>query len=335
MQEENPINALLCGLKLLLSVPYQLGHLVHQSFYSCGLLTAHKLPVPVISVGNISFGGSGKTPFTIALAEHLSNQGLKVGILTRGYKSRACNSGRVVIASPADIGEHSPEEIGDEPYLMLEKLGQAKNPNNNSIIIAKNRFRGAMHALTLASYDVFILDDGMQHLALKRDVEIALVNVHETGFMREFPWALKRADFVIYTKVEGDFDKPHLRYKLSLLGELDPSRAICLVTAIADPQSLVKQLASHLNDLAETNPVNSAVYSSSSIQLRSFPDHHYFSTSEVNKLKSTGMNLLCTLKDFVKIPKTDREAFIPIDLELVVHPSDLFTRITGKIKNGK
>ncbi len=335
MQELKPLNALLCIMRLVLSIPYQLGHLVHRALYDFGILQAQKLPVPVISVGNISFGGSGKTPFTIALAEYLSNQGLKVAILTRGYGSGACRSGRVVIAAPADLDQHSPEEIGDEPYLILEKLAQAKHPDYNNVIIGKNRFRAAMQALTLSNYDVFILDDGMQHLALKRDVEIALVNVHETGFMREFPWALKRADFVIHSKVDSSMDKAHLRYRLKLLRDLDPQRPVAIVTAIADAQSFLAQVLSHLNDLAELNPVDSVVYSKSSIQLYSFPDHHYFSSSEVNKLKSMGMNLLCTLKDFVKIPKADREAFIPIDLELEVYPSDLFTRIMGKIKNGK
>lgn len=335
MQKSKASQALIAYFKLLLSLPYQFGHLLHKSLYKLGCLHAQKLPVPVISVGNISFGGSGKTPFTIALANYLSKQGLRVGILTRGYNSAAAKAGRIVISSPAEIAEHSPEEIGDEPYLMLTKID-----TKCRLIVGKNRFRAAMQALTLADYDVFILDDGMQHLALKRDLEIVLLNIHETGFMREFPYALKSADFLIHTKVDDQWlmenpDPYNFSYKLKLLRAPDPALPIAVVTAIADPQSFLEQLASHLNSLAESNPVNSTVYSSSSIQLFSFPDHHYFSMTEVNKLKSLGMNLVCTLKDFVKIPRVEQDSFIPVDLELQVRPSDLFARIVGKIKHGK
>ncbi len=335
MQKSKASQALITYFKLLLSLPYQTGHLLHRALYKLGILHAHQLPVPVISVGNISFGGSGKTPFTIALANYLSKQGLRVGILTRGYNSAAAKSGRIVVSSPAEIAEHSPEEIGDEPYLMLTKLD-----SKCQLIVGKNRFRAAMHALTLADYDVFILDDGMQHLALKRDLEIVLANIHETGFMREFHAALNRADFLIHTKVDARWlaENPNTNnfyYQLKLLRAPDPALPVAVVTAIADPHSFVEQLSSHLNGLAEHNPVNSTVYSSSSIQLFSFPDHHYFSNSEVNKLKSLGMNLVCTLKDFVKIPKADQDSFIPVDLELQVCPSDLFARIAGKLKHGK
>ncbi len=126
-----------------------------------------------------------------------------------------------------------------------------------------------------------------------------------------------------------------MRYQLKLLKPLDLTKPVAVVTAIADPQSFVTQLASQLNNLAISNPVNCGVYSSSSIQLFSFPDHHYFSSDEVNKLKSLGMNLVCTLKDFVKIPAAEQDNFVPVDLELQVYPSDLFTRITGKLKHGK
>jgi len=331
MPETKPLNAILAYFKLLLSLPYQLGHLLHRSIYDIGLARAHRLPVPVISVGNISFGGSGKTPFIIALANYLAASGLRVGILSRGYRSLANKRGRIVISSPDEIAEHDAAEIGDEPYLMLTKLQQGAK-----IIVGKNRFRAAMQALTLDSYDVFILDDGMQHLPLKRDVEIALVNIHEAGFMREFPQALKRADFTIYTKVDANWtEEPYLRYQLRLLRPLDPSKPVAVVTAIADPESFLAQLASHLNELARSSQVVSGVYNSNTIRLFSFPDHHYFSLTEVNKLKSLGMNLVCTLKDFVKIPAAEQEFFVPVDLDLQVQPSDLFARIAGKLKNAK
>ena len=161
--------------------------------------------------------------------------------------------------------------------------------------------------------------------------------------MREFPSALGGADILIYTKVDEDWiqqnnlrseQQAYLRYGVSLRSPLDPNKDICLITAIADPETLFKQFKTQLPDLVAQQSSAGEPYKEPRLCLKSFPDHHYFSLAEVNQLKSLGMNLVCTLKDFVKIPESSRNSFIPLDLSLELQPQDLLSRIKGKLSNG-
>ena len=182
--------------KKIISSPYQVIHALHKILYQNGLLKAKELPVPVISIGNIYFGGTGKTPFTIYLAEKLSELfNKKVCILTRAYKSKIPKSSLPIIINSNNIKPFLDSEyvqgvketehvfIGDEATLMLKLI--QKNPQI-SMAIDSNRYTAAEKAIQQDNPNLFILDDAQQHLKLEKDFKIILININESGYYREF-----------------------------------------------------------------------------------------------------------------------------------------------------
>jgi tetraacyldisaccharide 4'-kinase len=131
--------------------------------YRRGWLEAIELPVPVIVVGNLSVGGTGKTPFIIWLADHLLRRGLRVGIVTRGYRGRAQHWPRSVAP------DSDPREVGDEPVLLARRTRCA-------VAAGPDRVAAARHLLAAAPVDVLLSDDGLQHYRLARQIEIAVVD---------------------------------------------------------------------------------------------------------------------------------------------------------------
>ena len=170
-----------------------------------------KLPCRVISIGNITVGGTGKTPATIALAEEAKRRGFRPVVLTRGYKGSAKGPCFVTRGEGALLNA---DEAGDEPVLMAEKL------QGVPVVKGGNRYEAGMFALqnmnpqplTLNSQLLFILDDGFQHWKLYRDKDILLIDSEDPfgsrtllplGKLREPLGALKRADIVVLTKCTG------------------------------------------------------------------------------------------------------------------------------------
>lgn len=147
-----PFSAVYCAVAVLRRLAYR-----------AGWLRSVRLPVKVVVVGNLSVGGTGKTPLVIALAKRLHEDGLRVGILTRGYGGRATHW-------PQLVDPHSdPQQVGDEPVLLAARTGLP-------VIAGPDRSAAATQLLAGTPCDVLISDDGMQHYALQRDVEIALVD---------------------------------------------------------------------------------------------------------------------------------------------------------------
>ena len=157
---------------------------LRAAFYERGMLKQKRLSRPVISVGNLTVGGTGKTPMVIWLAERLLAKGLRVSILSRGYKGSGGTS--------------------DEIELMKLRLN-----NRVTFGVGSDRFEEGRHME--ASADVFLLDDGFQHLQLARDVDILLIDAARslgkemmlpTGRLREPVSAMSRADFLLFTRAE-------------------------------------------------------------------------------------------------------------------------------------
>ena len=145
---------------------------LRRALYRSGLATSTRLPVPVIVVGNISVGGAGKTPLVIALVEVLRRAGLHPGIVSRGYGAVADDHGEfagAVLQSNLQ-GVAAPDWFGDEPVMMAARLGCP-------VFVGRDRPRIALALLTShPEVDVIISDDGLQHYALRRDIEIAVVD---------------------------------------------------------------------------------------------------------------------------------------------------------------
>jgi tetraacyldisaccharide 4'-kinase len=169
-------------------------------FYNKGFFVSKKLPVKVISVGNITTGGTGKTPAVIYLAKLLTKKGNSVAVLSRGYGRKTAGT-QLVTDGKTTVNFW--QNFGDEPTLM------AQNLKGIPIVVDENRHRGGMFLVDRFKPDVIILDDAFQHRAIERDVDIVLINSQDTrgthkllpyGFLRE-PWIhLRRAHVLIFTK---------------------------------------------------------------------------------------------------------------------------------------
>ena len=173
---------------------------IRKTLYRLGLKRRYRPQAFVISIGNIVAGGTGKTPFTILLAQKLKE--IPIAILTRGYKSKAESSNRPTVI---DQPKADPGDVGDEACVLARKLPYAL------IIVNKNRTQSAKLAQELGAR-VLILDDGMQHLALERDLEIVVIDAENPfgygyllprGLLREPPSALLRADLIVLNHSKG------------------------------------------------------------------------------------------------------------------------------------
>ncbi len=168
--------------------------------YQVGILKSYKIKnCKVISIGNISFGGTGKTPVTIEIANNLIFKGYKVAVILRGYKRKSKDNIKVVSDGKNIISD--PFESGDEAFLIAKKVGCP-------VVVAKNRVKGAKYIVENFNVDFILLDDGFQHLKIKRDKDIVLLtekNLNEPLFLankfREPLTHIKRADLIIITKI--------------------------------------------------------------------------------------------------------------------------------------
>jgi tetraacyldisaccharide 4'-kinase len=169
-------------------------------FYTIGFFVTRRLPVPVISVGNLTVGGTGKTPAVIYLAQKLQENGFKPAVLSRGYGR---NTTGTVVVSDGDRCHSGWEDGGDEPHLMAKRL------SGIPVVVDELRYRGGCFIVEKFHPDVILLDDAFQHRALARDLDIVLLNSQDSpeaykmlpyGKLREPPFHLRRADVLIWTK---------------------------------------------------------------------------------------------------------------------------------------
>jgi tetraacyldisaccharide 4'-kinase len=259
-----------------------------NALYDHGLLRTRRLEAPVVSVGNISAGGSGKTPFVMLLGELLKTRGVKFDVLSRGYGRRTRG---VLVVDPGGL----PQEFGDEPLLIARKL-------QVPVIVGEDRFEAGRFAESRLGPEMHLLDDGFQHRALARDFDIVLVTPQDAsdrmlpgGRLRETPEALGRADAVVLTSgaAEGSFPihgKIVWRVKRGIIAEALPLRPV-VFCGIARPQNFLLQLRA-----ANIEPAAQAFYH----------DHHAYSERDVRELlelreRSEAGGFVTTEKDAVNL----------------------------------
>lgn len=225
-----------------------------RALYRAGLLHSKRLPVPVISVGNITMGGAGKTPAVIAIARALTDRGLRVGILTRGY-GRSGEGGVV--------DDHDTDRFGDEPVLIKKAVPAA------IVIVGDNRYDNAI----CNPCDIFLLDDGFQHLQIARDLDVVIDA--PSRFHRESRAALRYADIVVPRNL-----------RLAIPDSLK-SKRIFAFAGLANNEQFFDALRQHGLHLAGT---------------RRFSDHHRYAAADIAALKREDADVLVTTeKDAVKI----------------------------------
>jgi tetraacyldisaccharide 4'-kinase len=298
----------------LLSLPYGWAVRARSLLYSLELLKTKTLPCPVISVGNITVGGTGKTPLVMTLAKVLMDRGIPVAILSRGYK-RTKTSGPVV--SDGKSLSLSPEESGDEPFLMAQVC------KGVPVLVGKDRFANGRVALQRFGLKGLLLDDGYQHLPLRRDLDILLIDSHigfgdqnllPRGILREPLSHLRRAHLVLLTKVD-DLEAPGPLEKQ--IKEIHPRAQLFhshyQPISLVGPQGEEEELASQKGKkvLALSGIANPDSFSSLLRKCKMevvseviFPDHHFYLSKDLSsvKQKSKGVDwIVTTEKDMLKL----------------------------------
>jgi tetraacyldisaccharide 4'-kinase len=259
-----------------------------NALYDRGILRARRLQGPVVSVGNLSAGGSGKTPFVILLGELLKARGIKFDVLSRGYGRK---SSGVRLVDPAGL----PHEFGDEPLLIARKL-------QVPVIVGEDRYEAGRFAESRFGPRLHLLDDGFQHRALLRDFDIVLLTPQDagdhllpSGRLREPFHALRRADAVVLASgaaaesfpIEG---KLIWRVRRGIVTLNVPPRPV-VFCGIARPQNFVLQLRK-----ANIEPAAEAFYR----------DHHSYNEKDVRELlelkqRSEAGGFVTTEKDAVNL----------------------------------
>ena len=261
---------------------------LRRFLYRHGILKSGRLPVPVIIVGNITVGGTGKTPLVIWLAQLLTQQGFKPGVISRGY-------GGTNKQAQAVSAESDPALVGDEALVLARRCGCP-------VTVGANRLAAGRELLAQHDCDVIISDDGLQHLALQRDVEIVVIDGERrfgncyclpVGPLREPPERIKSVDLVV---VNGGQDLQKNEFAMHCQGE----HLVNLVSGACKPLAEFKNLACHaLAAIGNPNRFFKQLAAGGLICTEhAFPDHHVFAAADI-KFKDV-QPVLMTEKDAVK-----------------------------------
>jgi len=296
----HPLLYLLTPLSLL----FWLLTNLRRSFYRMGLIRSFMAPVPVLVVGNISVGGTGKTPTVVALVDMLKSEGYTPGIVSRGYGAKAQSPHHVAVDDTAELA-------GDEPLMLRQITGVP-------VVISPNRADATKHLLAEhPNIDFVISDDGMQHYALGRDLEVILVDAERglgngwllpTGPLREGPWRLRGARWVLSLYAQHPFAHYVGEVKAQAwrrviddeVVELPEHGAFYALAGIGNPERFFTSLRHQGIELAST---------------QAFPDHYRFTADDLQVFKDK--TLLMTQKDAAKCRgmATDNWYYQPISAQ--------------------
>lgn len=310
----NPVHPIFILLHIL-SIPYLLIIKARIYLYKTGVFKTNRLKCPVISVGNLTLGGTGKTPVVEYIARVFMDRGLKPVVLTRGY-GRSSSSPVAIVSNKENILMR-PEEAGDEPYLL------AQNNSSLPVIVGKNRFQAGKTAIKNFNPDVIILDDGFQHLAIERDLNIVLLNkinpfgndhIFPAGFLREPVSALKRADIILYTHSDESTDRENKNLFLKKdIPEFRTTHTFEKLVYMKDqkvisPEALNGKKAVIFCGIGEPDSFRYRVeqYGAEVVYNKYYPDHYVYRLSDLQFINGTAEKLkadfiLTTQKDGVKI----------------------------------
>lgn len=296
----------LAWLLLPFSLLFWLVSQIRRALFSLGLKKSYRAPKPVVIVGNLSVGGNGKTPVVVWLVEELKKRGLRAGVISRGYGSKAKQYPLLVTA------ETNPIEGGDEPVLIAKRTGVP-------VVISPNRQQAIELLLQQHECDIIISDDGLQHYKLQRDLEIVVMDAERAlgngfvlpaGPLRELPSRLKTVDIVITNGGKNQFSDavmrlvPHFAINLKTnekrpLSEFQQGSAIA---GIGNPQrffTMLEKLGIQLN------------------QTQAFQDHQHFEAAQLEKL-AENQPLFMTEKDAVKCQSFAKENwwYVPVEADI-------------------
>lgn len=306
-----------------LSIIFKFVTDLRNKLYDCNFLKSEKISVPVISVGNLSTGGTGKTPMVDFIINNLKKD-YDISVLSRGYKRKL--KGFIEIKN-----NDNPIQVGDEPFLL--KSNHVEVP----IFVCEDRVEGANKIISESDTNLILMDDAFQHRKISRNLDIVLTDYNNLfykdyllpyGYLRESRKNINRADIIIVTKCPLDFNKAdankiknqinpkktqslffsQINYSEILYGFKEvPFRSITnskltLVTGIANSQPLKEYLRK-----------NNVIFNHFE-----YPDHYNYSMKDVNKILATTKNnlILTTKKDYYKLSQFKIDNLLYIDIEV-------------------
>jgi len=317
-----------------------------NSLYERGTFTITKLERTVISIGNITTGGTGKTPLVEWIARAVADEGKKVCILTRGY-GRNDPKRRVLVSDGETVFSH-PAEAGDEPYLLARNLQGIA-----AVISDANRVAAAQGAIKHLHTDCFLLDDGFQHRRLARDLDIVTIDATNpfggkrmlpSGRLREPLESLKRADCIVLTRCDQADDVQSTNAELQRFSGDRPVFQSSMHTVSVVPVNT--------NFEAPTTPTSIAAFCGignpqsffnhlersgyKSVLQKSFADHHVYTQGDIDRLQNEAKDagaqmLLTTAKDAVKLK--DLSFNIPcysVEIEMKIENEEELRRLIRK-----
>jgi len=292
--------------------------------FKLGLLKSFKVSVPVVVVGNIGIGGNGKTPVTLYLVEQLTAKGLKVGVVSRGYGSKAPYY-------PYQVNEESSaEQAGDEPLLIFQRSGIP-------VVIGADRVKGCQQLIDQGC-EIIIADDGLQHYGLERDIEICVFDGERkwgngcllpVGPLRESLSRVKSIDFIV---VNGESWQDQALFRSAIRMDLQGGELKSLGTG--ETKTISHFQAQRVNAVAAIgNPerfFQALEAQGLSIQRHGFNDHHAYSESDLDF--ENDLPIIMTEKDAVKCRsfKLQNAWYLPVSAKL---SNDLASQIISALKH--
>ncbi|MCK5882144.1 MAG: tetraacyldisaccharide 4'-kinase [Bacteriovoracaceae bacterium] len=339
---------------LPLSALWESVYRFRRFLYNYNFFHSYSFEVPIVSVGNVFFGGTGKTPFSMWLGEYFHQKEKKVMVLMRGYKGNL-ESGNGILNSSSMVG-YNPHDFGDEAILLARRL------SNASVVVGKNRAQNLCHYFPLENPDVVVLDDGHQHLKLNRKLNFVLfdslmsLDKYHTaprGYLREGLTSLKdvdviafgRADLVSRSKINSvkSLINPYLEKDVIFaefcyeptglynsnfdyihdLEFLRGKKVIC-IAGVASPEAFYTSIQNHGADV---------------IHRASFPDHHYFTLEELTEVLALAREnqaiVITTEKDIVKMRRVvedERLLFLEVKVKFLSGQEEIEKRLDQVLK---
>jgi tetraacyldisaccharide 4'-kinase len=328
-----------------LAMGFRAGVSLRHAAYRYGWLRTRRLNRPVISVGNLSVGGTGKTPMVAFIAEALLRRGWKPGILTRGYGRR--HGTEVIAVEPGAGRAADPRLAGDEPAMLAARLLEVP------LVIAGDRYRAGIEAEERFGVNVHVLDDGFQHLALARDLDVVLLEVTRdysrasllpAGPLREPLASLARAQAVVLTRRELGDPLPLEEEVRRINPEVKMFQSTTRLRKLVDASSGNERAAEVLvgkplgafcgigNPQAFFQDLQR--WGFSTVAETAFPDHHAYRNRELveqarRAIEAGATALLTTEKDVMNLPREWKSPvpFLACVTEIKVEPATAFDEL--------
>ena len=316
---QNPVAWVLWPLSLVFCLIVSL----RKFFYKINLFKTPAVPVPVVIVGNISVGGTGKTPLLIALCKHLQALGFRPGIISRGYGGQATSWPQIVTS------DSQPLLVGDEPVLISRRT-------DCPVVVGPDRISDIEQLLSRNKCNIILSDDGLQHYRLDRDIEIAVIDAERltgngfclpAGPLREPLRRLKTVDMVVYNGGSAQaltFSLEHGQLLSvsndaeSLMLESLKNKSVHAIAGIGHPDRFFSLLASYGLDIIKHR----------------FPDHYSYTIDDLSF--NDELPILMTEKDAVKCKSFNitNSWYLPVSAVLSEATKTKFNQLIKQVKNG-